>query len=73
MTVRTLDLRGEVCPYTFLRAKLLLEELAVGEELLILLDHRPAFQSVPRALGEDGQQVLKVEIAGDLCTVHIRR
>ena len=55
-----LDLLGEVCPYTFLRSKLAIEEMSDGEELLILLDHRPAFTSVPRALREDGHEVLSV-------------
>lgn len=53
-----LDLRGEVCPYTFVRTKLALEDLPPGAELEIWLDHRPAFRSVPRALREDGHEVL---------------
>lgn len=57
-----LDLRGEVCPYTFLRAKLALEELPPGAEIEILLDHPPAFRNVPQALEEDGHLVLAVEM-----------
>lgn len=30
---RTLDLKGEVCPLTFVRAKLAIEKLAIGEVL----------------------------------------
>jgi TusA-related sulfurtransferase len=56
-----LDLRGEVCPYTFVRTKLALEELAVDDELEITLDHRPAWHSVPRALREEGQELLHVD------------
>lgn len=56
-----LDLRGEVCPYTFVRTKLALEELPPGAELEIWLDHRPAFRSVPRALREDGHEVLSCD------------
>jgi tRNA 2-thiouridine synthesizing protein A len=60
-----LDLRGEVCPYTFLRAKLALEELADGDELILRLDHRPAYSSVPRALRQDGHAVVSIEPSPD--------
>lgn len=57
-----LDLRGEVCPYTFVRTKLAIEELEDGDELTLLLDHRPAFTSVPRALREEGHEILRIEV-----------
>jgi tRNA 2-thiouridine synthesizing protein A len=59
----TLDLVGEVCPYTFLRAKLRLEELPLGARLTIVVDHPPAAANVPRSLLADGQAVLAVEPA----------
>jgi len=55
-----LNLCGEVCPYTFVRAKLALEELDIDDEMEILLDHRPARISLPRALREEGHEVLAV-------------
>lgn len=70
----TLDLRGEVCPYTYVRTKLAIETRVEGDELYIHLDHRPAYRSVPRALKEDGHEVLSVDISTDAarCTVHVR-
>lgn len=65
MKRENLDLRGEVCPYTFVRTKLALEELADGDELVICVDHRPAFTSVPRSLREDGHAVLSIEHSPD--------
>jgi tRNA 2-thiouridine synthesizing protein A len=56
--VETLDLAGEVCPYTFVRAKLRLEELPLGAELHILVDHAPAAANVPRSLVAEGQEVV---------------
>jgi len=53
----TLDLCGEVCPYTFVRTRLKLEELPLGAALRILLDHEPATRNVPRSAREWGQQV----------------
>lgn len=58
----SLDLRGEVCPYTFVRAKLLLEDMSPGDEVDIVVDHRPAFANLPRALREDGHTVLSCDI-----------
>lgn len=69
-----LDLRGEVCPYTFVRTKLALEELPPGAELVIWLDHGPAFRNVPRALREDGHEVLSCEVSDEPreCRIVIR-
>lgn len=58
---RTLDLRGEVCPYTLLKSKLALEEMAPGQVLEVVLDHRPAVEDVPKGLRYEGQEVLLVE------------
>ena len=55
-----LDLRGEVCPFTFVRTKLRLEELPAGARLRIVVDHEPASRNVPRSLREWGQTVLSV-------------
>jgi tRNA 2-thiouridine synthesizing protein A len=62
MTIRQLelDLRGEVCPYTFVKAKLATEEMAAGQLLRILLDHLPAVADVPRGLATQGDEVLQV-------------
>lgn len=56
-----LDLRGEVCPYTFVRSKLWLEDMEVGEILRVVLDHLPAVDNVPRSFQNEGQEVLGVE------------
>lgn len=60
----TLDLAGEVCPYTFLRTKLALEELPLGAELHVLVDHAPAADNVPRSLVDEGQEVVSVTSEG---------
>jgi tRNA 2-thiouridine synthesizing protein A len=56
-----LDLAGEVCPYTFLRTKLALEELPMGAELHVTFDHPPAAENVPRSLAAEGQEIISVE------------
>ena len=55
-----LDLCGEICPFTFVRAKLLLEELPLGARLRLVVDHPPAAVNVPRSATAWGQRVLAI-------------
>ncbi|HEY1584997.1 MAG TPA: sulfurtransferase TusA family protein, partial [Polyangia bacterium] len=64
LVTEELDLAGEVCPYTFVRAKLRLEELPLGAELHIVVDHAPAAENVPRSLTAEGQEVVSVSHEG---------
>ena len=60
---RVLDLTGEVCPYTFVRARLALEALPLGALLVIEGDHPPARVNVPRSTQAWGQEVVAIEDA----------
>ena len=55
-----LDLAGELCPFTFVRAKLALEALPLGATLRVIVDHEPAIRNIPRSATEWGQEVLAV-------------
>ena len=57
----TLDLTGEVCPYTFVRTRLVLEELPLGAVLVVEGDHGPARANIPRSARAWGQDVVSVE------------
>ena len=61
---RELDIRGEVCPYTFVKTKLALEEMMPGQVLRVLVDYEPATRNVPRSVRVQGDEVLGVEICG---------
>ena len=56
-----LDLRGEVCPYNYVKTKLKLEEMESGEVLEVIIDNGEPMKNVPRSVKEDGHQLLKVE------------
>ena len=56
----TLDLVGELCPFTFVRAKLALEALPIGARLRVIVDHEPAIRNIPRSAAEWGQEILGV-------------
>lgn len=62
---RILDLRGDVCPITFAKTKIALEEMAVGQVLLVRLDYEPATRNVPRSAEMYGDEVLAVRTAGE--------
>ena len=59
------DIRGEVCPFTFVRTKLALEAVAIGATLRVLTDHEPASRNIPRSATEWGQDVLGVTALPD--------
>jgi tRNA 2-thiouridine synthesizing protein A len=59
--IAEIDLRGEVCPYTFVKTKLKLEELESGDELIATYDHAPAIDNVPRSLKNEGHKILSIE------------
>ncbi|HEX3759630.1 MAG TPA: sulfurtransferase TusA family protein [Kofleriaceae bacterium] len=60
----TLDLCGEICPFTFVRTKLALEALPIGAVLRVVVDHEPAIRNIPRSATEWGQEVLGVSGLG---------
>jgi TusA-related sulfurtransferase len=62
--VNELDLTGEVCPFTFVRTKLRLEELPVGAQVRVIVDHEPATRNVPRSVTEWGQRVIAISPSG---------
>lgn len=62
---RKIDLKGEVCPYTFVKSKLALEEMRVGEILEVEVDHEPAVENVPKSMENEGQKVLAVKKIGE--------
>ncbi|MDR0531058.1 MAG: sulfurtransferase TusA family protein [Oscillospiraceae bacterium] len=55
-----LDITDVVCPVTFVKTKVALEELEVGEELEIRMNEGEPVRNVPRSLKEEGHQVLNL-------------
>ncbi len=62
---KTIDLKGEVCPYTFVKSKLALEEMGLDQILEVVVDHEPAVENVPRSLKNEGQKILAVDKIND--------
>lgn len=55
-----LNLRGEICPYTFVKSKLALEDLEPGKVLRVIVDNPESAENVPRSLVSEGNEVLAV-------------
>jgi tRNA 2-thiouridine synthesizing protein A len=62
---KSINIKGLVCPYTFVKAKLAIESMEVGKVLEILLDYEEASRSIPKSMEDHGQKVLKVEKIND--------
>ncbi len=58
---KKINIKGLVCPYTFVKSKLAVEDLEVGQVLEILLDYEEASRSIPKSMEDHGQKVLRVE------------
>ena len=61
----TVDITDVVCPVTFVKAKVALEELDDGEILSIRLNDGEPVQNVPRSIKEEGHNILKLNDNGD--------
>ena len=61
----TVDITDVVCPETFVKAKVALEELDDGQILGIKMNDGEPVQNVPRSIKEEGHQILKLDANED--------
>ena len=57
----TVDITDVVCPVTFVKAKVALEELDEGQVSSIRMNDGEPVQNVPRSIKEEGHQILKLD------------
>lgn len=57
----TCDITDKVCPLTFVKAKVVLDDLEDGQVLAIRLNDGEPVQNVPRSMKEEGHQVLQLD------------
>lgn len=62
---KKINIKGLVCPYTFVKAKLAVEDMEVGEVIEILLDYEEASRSIPKSMEDHGHKILKTEKIND--------
>lgn len=71
--VDSLDLRGVECPFNYVRTKLRLEEMEVGQLLEITIDDGEPIRNVPASLRNDGHTILDTKKIGKHFRLLIRK
>lgn len=56
----TVDITDKVCPLTFVKAKVAIDDLEDGEVIAIRMNDGEPVQNVPRSIKEEGHQILKL-------------
>ena len=64
-----IDLRGVRCPLTWARARVRLETLARGTEVILVVDDPQSVRDLPRAAEASGHHVIAVETRGACWTI----
>ena len=59
------DVTDVVCPVTFVKTKVALDELDEGQVLQVHLNGGEPAQNVPRSVQDEGHEVLKLQDNGD--------
>lgn len=55
------DITDKVCPLTFVKAKVALDELDEGQIIAIRMNDGEPVQNVPRSIKDEGHRILKLE------------
>jgi TusA-related sulfurtransferase len=58
---KTLDVRGEICPYPDVNTMTTLKQMKKGEILEVLVDYPLSVERIPRSAKKSGHKVLAVE------------
>lgn len=61
----SIDITDVVCPMTFVKVKVALEEIEVGQLLQIRMNDGEPIQNVPRSLKSEGHKVVAVDLNED--------
>ena len=61
----SVDITDVVCPVTFVKAKVALEELDDGDILAVRMNDGEPVQNVPRSIKEEGHKILRLDENGD--------
>ncbi len=73
VSVPQVDLTGEVCPMTFVRAKLHLAKMAPGGVIEFVLKPGAQMRNVPQSLKSEGHRIEKVTREDDRCCLIVRK
>ena len=66
-----LDITSEVCPMTFVRTRLLIEKMGVGEIAEVRLRGQEPLENVPESIAELGHEVLNIRPDADATQTNV--
>ena len=70
----SVDITDKVCPLTFVKAKVTLDELDDGQILAIRMNDGEPVQNVPRSFKEDGHKIIKlIDNEDGTYTLYVRK
>jgi len=64
-TQHYLDITDQICPMTFVRTKLLIEKMLLGERATVQLQGTEPLQNVPRAVRDHGHKIISLTPVDD--------
>jgi len=68
-----IDITKEICPMTFVKTKLKLETMSIGEVLEVTLREGEPLINVPKSVEQDGHKILDLHQEGDIYKLVIER
>lgn len=68
-----LDITADVCPMTFVKTKLLIERMMIGETAEIRLPAGEPLENVPRSVEEHGHVLLALDAESEDGEVYVMR
>jgi len=68
-----LDVRGEACPYPFIRTKWLMEQIASGEVIKVVANDPDALENIDAWTKRSGDRILRIENEGDTCIIYLKK
>jgi len=68
-----LDVRGEACPYPFIRTKWLVERITSGEVIKVVANDPDALDNIEAWTKRSGDRILRIENEGDTCIIYVKK
>lgn len=68
-----LDVRGEACPYPFIKTKWLMEQITSGEVIKVVASDPDALENIEAWTKKSGDRILRIENEGDTCIIYVKK
>ncbi len=68
-----LDVRGEACPYPFIRTKWLMEKIASGKVIKVVANDPDALENIDAWTKRSSDRILRIEKEGDTCIIYLKK